>query len=145
MNLFNHVLALLCAKFACILAFRYPVFRWELCNGCVWESVKKFKCVYIGGFSRLDLTSDLWLATRQNATCVKHVGSWRVTIVGTLQDKKGPSSLAVISRLIPVASKSPEHPILQESDFLHSSHYNKMYFLQRKLVRKYFLSLKKQI
>ena len=35
LNLFNHVLALFCAKFACILAIRYPVFRWELCKGYV--------------------------------------------------------------------------------------------------------------
>ena len=35
LNLFNHVLALFRAKFACILAFRYPVFMWELCKGCV--------------------------------------------------------------------------------------------------------------
>jgi len=35
LNLFNHVLALFCAKFACKLAIRYPVFRWELCKGNV--------------------------------------------------------------------------------------------------------------
>ena len=54
----------------------------------VCESMKKFKCVCIGGFSRLDLASDSGLATRQNATCVKHAGNGRVTIAGTLQDKK---------------------------------------------------------
>ena len=31
----NHVLALFCAKFACNLAIRYHVFRWELFKGCV--------------------------------------------------------------------------------------------------------------
>ena len=41
LNLFNHVLALFRAKFACNLAIRYPVFRWELCKGSVWESMKK--------------------------------------------------------------------------------------------------------
>ena len=41
LNLFNHVLALFCAKFACNLAIKYPVFRWELCKGRVWESMKK--------------------------------------------------------------------------------------------------------
>ena len=35
LNLFNHVLALFHAKFACNLAIRYPVFRWELCKGSV--------------------------------------------------------------------------------------------------------------
>ena len=28
------------AKFACILAIRNPVFRWESCKGSVWENVK---------------------------------------------------------------------------------------------------------
>ena len=34
LNLFNHVLALFHIKFACILAIRYPIFRWESCKGC---------------------------------------------------------------------------------------------------------------
>ena len=29
LNLFNHVLALFCAKFICISAIRYPIFMWE--------------------------------------------------------------------------------------------------------------------
>ena len=35
LNLFNHVLALFRAKFACNIEIRYPVFRWELCKGTV--------------------------------------------------------------------------------------------------------------
>ena len=35
LNLFNHVLSLFIAKFACILAIRYSVFKWELCKGCM--------------------------------------------------------------------------------------------------------------
>ena len=35
LNLFNQVLTLFCVKFACILAIKYPVFRWDLCKGCV--------------------------------------------------------------------------------------------------------------
>ena len=35
LNLFNHVLALFRAKFACNLAIRYLVFRWDLCEGSV--------------------------------------------------------------------------------------------------------------
>ena len=41
MNLFNHVLALFRAKFACNLAIRYPIFRWDLFKGCVSKNVKK--------------------------------------------------------------------------------------------------------
>ena len=35
LNLFNHVLALSRVKFACISAIKYPVFKWELCKGCM--------------------------------------------------------------------------------------------------------------
>ena len=35
LNLFNHVLALFRAKFACNLTIRYPVFRWDSCMGSV--------------------------------------------------------------------------------------------------------------
>ena len=35
LNLFNHVLALFRANFACTLAIRYPVFMWELCKDSV--------------------------------------------------------------------------------------------------------------
>ena len=41
LNLINHMLALFCNKFACNIALRNPVFRWESCKGSVWESVKK--------------------------------------------------------------------------------------------------------
>ena len=47
LNLFNHVLALFCIKCTCILVIRCPLFRWELCKGCVWESVKKTQDVCI--------------------------------------------------------------------------------------------------
>ena len=35
LNLFNHVLDLFRAKFACNLAIGYPVFRWDSCKGGV--------------------------------------------------------------------------------------------------------------
>ena len=35
LNLFNYVLVLFYAKFACNSAIRYPVFRLELCKGYV--------------------------------------------------------------------------------------------------------------
>ena len=41
LNLFNQMLALFCIKFVYILAIRYPIFRWDLCKSCVWESMKK--------------------------------------------------------------------------------------------------------
>ena len=61
LNLFNHVLALFRAKFACILAIRDPVFRWKLCKSCVWESVKKTQDVCIQ--RSLATRSHNWLVT----------------------------------------------------------------------------------
>ena len=73
----------------------------------VCEKVWRFEvCKHLEWFSRL--------VTRQNATRVKNVGSWRVMIAGALQNKNGQPSLAVNSRLIPVASESPECPVLQK-------------------------------
>ena len=82
-------------------------------------------CVHSRGFSRLDLASDSRLLTRQNATRVKHAESWRVTTAGALQDKKDSLACQLFrdsnSRLIPFASESPEHPVLQKNVFSHSS------------------------
>ena len=65
-------------------------------------------CVYSKSFLRLELVSDSRLITHQNATHVKHAESWRLTTIGALQDKKGQSGLAVISRLKLVTHPSSE-------------------------------------
>ena len=79
LNLFNHVLTLFRTKFAYNLAIRYFVFKWELCKGSVWESVKKSPEVCNSRESR-DWIS--WLASPQNGTRVKHArgveGSWQL-------------------------------------------------------------------
>ena len=69
LNLFNHVLALFRANFACTLAIRDPVLMWELCKDSVWESVKKAQEVCIQE-EFCDWISRL--ASRQNGTRVKH-------------------------------------------------------------------------
>ena len=67
LNVFDHVLALFGAKFACISTIRYPVFRWELCKGCMWEECEEFKCVSI---QRILVTrSRKWLATGDSPKC----------------------------------------------------------------------------
>ena len=122
MNLFNRVLALFHVKFACILAIRYLVFRWELCKGCVWESVKKTQVVCI----QRSLVTDSRLATHQNATRVKHAGNWRVTTAGVLHDKK--YNLAKqLSRdsnlwLIPLARLSRQNALLCRKMTFHIPH-----------------------
>ena len=93
LNLFNHLLALFCAKFSCNLAIRYSVFRWDSCKGSVWESVKKSqKCAIQGS---LTTGSHDWLVTDKSPkwhTCEACRGSWRVMPAVALQDKT--SSLA---------------------------------------------------
>ena len=67
LNLFNHVLALFHVKFACILAIRYPVFRWESCKSCVGESVKiSSVCAFM---SILATGTCYWLATNNSPKC----------------------------------------------------------------------------
>ena len=84
LNLFNHVLALFCAKFSCKLAIRYPIFRWELCRGSLWKSVKRTQDVCNSK------ESHDWLVIGKSPkwdTCEARRGSWRVTTTGALQDK----------------------------------------------------------
>ena len=92
-NLINHFVGFIPCQFACNLAFRNPVFRWESCKGSVWESMKKS--------SRVCTQQGLAIGSRDGLTAGKlpkeaHVwsiqGSWRVMPVGALQDKT--SSLA---------------------------------------------------
>ena len=71
LNLINQVLALFHAKFACISAIKYPIFRWKLCKSSVWEDVKKTQVVCNSKESR-DWISQL--ASCQNATRVNHAG-----------------------------------------------------------------------
>ena len=72
-------------------------------------------CEHSRSFQQLDLTSDLRLATHQNATRVKHAGSRRVMIVGVLQDKKcnlaWPLSCDSNLRLIPLARLSRQNAL----------------------------------
>ena len=85
LNLFNYLLALFCAKFACNLAIRYPIFRWELCKGSVWESVKKYqKCAI-----QRSLTTS---KSPEWHTCEACKRSWRFMLAVALQEKT--SSLA---------------------------------------------------
>ena len=99
LNLFNHVLALFRANFACNSAIRYFVFRWELCKDCVWEIVKNLSVCAIK--SILTIGTREWLATDDSPKChmceacrkLKGRDSWSTT------GQKGQSGQLVISRL----------------------------------------------
>ena len=80
LNLFNYVLALFRAKFACNSALRNPVFMWKYCKGYLWESVKNWSSVY----NKEQLTTDSQVVTRQN---VAHMWSMQ-EVEGSRQDKK---------------------------------------------------------
>ena len=65
-------MALFRAKFACILAIRNLVFRWESCKGsvCVRECEELLKCVQRNRDSRLDFAGGSWLqAAKLKHTC----------------------------------------------------------------------------
>ena len=117
LNLFNYVLALFRAKFACNLAIRYLVFRWELCKGNVCESMKKSQEVCNSRESR----DWIWrLTSHQNGTREKHAGgvegsqqlehnSWSTT------GQNFQSGQAISSRLILVASSSCQNALFVEN------------------------------
>ena len=116
LNLFNYLLVLFCAKFACNLAIRYPVFRWDSCKGSVWENVKKSqKCAIQGS---LMTGSCDWLAIGKSLewyTCEVCRGSWRVTSAIALQEKTSSlvRQLACDSnlRLVPIVRLSRQNAL----------------------------------
>ena len=74
-------MALFRAKFACILAIRNPVFRWESCKGSVWESVKNCSSVCKEAGTRG------WISRVAHSykppdwsTRAKHARSWSVAL-----------------------------------------------------------------
>ena len=76
LNLFNHMLALFCVKFACDSLIRYLVFRWKSCKGCVWESVKNssvwesVKISSVCAIKRILVTrTRKWLVTDDSPKC----------------------------------------------------------------------------
>ena len=125
-NLFNHVLALFRAKFSCNLVIRYPIFRWELCKGCVWESVKKTQDVCTQEEPRnwiLRLASDWQVA--KGGTRVKHVGemkghdNWSTTGQNFQFGQAVSSWLKLVTRSSR-GVESPKCPVWLKHDFLHS-------------------------
>ena len=104
-------MALFRVKFACFVAIRNPVFRWESCKVvCVRECEELLKCVQRSRDSRLDLASGSRLqVARLKHTCqacqkLKHRASY------SLQDKSSrlakPFARGLNSRLNRVARSS---------------------------------------
>ena len=87
---------------------------------------RKFKLCAFKRVLQLDLATDSWLASRQSATRVKHARSWRVTIVGELQDEKYSlaKQLARDSnlRLIPLARLNRQNALLCRKMTFHIPH-----------------------
>ena len=106
------------AKFTCNSAIRYPVFKWESCKGCVWESVENSSVCAIK--SILTAGTCDWLATGDSSKChtceacrkLKGNDSWSTT------RQNGQSGQSIISRLelrlVLVASESPKPPCFVE-------------------------------
>ena len=118
LNLFNHVLVLFCAKFAYILAIKYPVFRWKLCKDCVWESVKKTQVVCIqrslATNSRLP-KCHTW-HTCEACRMLKGHDNWSTT------GQKVQSDRVVSSRLISLARLSRQNALFCKKMTFHIPH-----------------------
>ena len=119
LNLFNYVLALFRAKLLVIQQLE-TLYLGEFYIRVVCKRMWRIDQVCASkSFSWL--THEWWLA--KNVTRVKHVGSWRIRTAGSQRDKK--YSLAILlfgdwnSWLIPVASHSPKHLVLQKNNFSH--------------------------
>ena len=66
---------------------------------------------------------------------MKHVGSWRVTIVRALQDKNWQFDLIVNSRLIPLARLNHQNALFCKKMIFHISHvpYFKYHYIHKML------------
>ena len=126
LNLFNHVLVLFHAKFACILTIRYLVFRWKLCKGCVCESVKKTQVVCIQ--RSLATGSRNWLMTSKSPKChtceecrkLKGHESWS-TSRQKVQSSQAVNSQLKLATHPTCETESPKCIVMQKNDFSHSS------------------------
>ena len=113
------LLALFRAKFACNLAFRNLIFRWESCKGSVWESVKKCSrlCSEAGtrGLISREARS---LQTAKSCTHAEHAGELnsRATWSTTRQKSRLAIKLArgLNSRLSQVARSSRQPALFLE-------------------------------
>ena len=109
-------MALFRAKFACILAISNPIFRWESCNGSVWESVQNCLSVCKKARTR-DWISRVVRGCRPPEWCThaKCARSWSVALAVALQDKSPrlarPFAHGLNSRLNPVARSSRQNTL----------------------------------
>ena len=109
------------------LALRYPIFRWKLCKGCVWENVKKTQDVCIQ--RSLVTGSRDWCATSQSPkwhmceACreLKGHDSWSTTRQN-VQFGQTVSSQLKLTTYSTCETESPECPIWMKIDFSHFSH-----------------------
>ena len=115
-------MALFYVKFVYILAIRYPIFRWDLCKSCVWESMKKTQDVC--NQRSLAIGSHDWLTTGKLPkwhtceVCRELMGhnSWRTT------GKNVQTGQAVSSQLIPLARLSCQNALFGWKLTFHIPH-----------------------
>ena len=118
-------MALFRAKFACILALRNFVFRWESCKGSVWESVKNCSSVCKEARTHGWIS---WVACDCKppnwSTRAKHARSWSVAPAVHYRTKVlgWPSHLlaAWTRDLTQSRGQATRTPCLAKYDFSHS-------------------------
>ena len=104
------------------LALRYPIFRWKLCKGCVWENVKKTQDVCIqrslttGSCDWLTIGKSPKLHTCEACRELKGHDSWSTTRQNIQFGQ------VVSSRLVPLARLSSQNALLSWKMIFHIPH-----------------------
>ena len=110
-------------QFACNLALRNPVFRWESCNGSMWESVKKSSKVCNSTRPRnwISRLARCWQVAKVG-TCVKHVEELKSHANCCITGQKSQVGQVVSTRLELATqssheAKSPDHFVWEKLTF----------------------------
>ena len=120
LNLINHFVNFISCQFACNLALRNPIFRWESCKGSVWESVKKSSRLCTKQWTRDWISClDRSLQVAKGCTWVKHAEELNSHASWSTTGQKVQSGHSVSSRLGLATqssreAKSPVHSIWEK-------------------------------
>ena len=109
------------AKFVCNLAISNPMFRWELCKGNVWESVKKCSrlCSEAGTRGWISQVAR-GLQAAKRWTRVKHAEKPNRQASCSTIGQKVQSDHSVSSRLGLTTQSSRQSTLLWKNDSSHS-------------------------
>ena len=123
LKLINNLVGFILYQFACNLAFRNLVFRWESCKGSVWENVKKNLrvCNLAGPHNWISRLAHSWQVAKAG-THVKHAEELKSHADCCTIGQKSQVGQAVSSRLelgtqSSREAKSPDHSVWKKLTF----------------------------